>query len=74
MITGMANLKSRDPPESVKEWPLIGEKAFELWSQIGIGADILIQKYPEQIKTIAGYAVSLLLLLVRGCSYLRLQF
>jgi len=53
-------LKIPDPPESVKNWPIVGRKAYQLWSQMSTGADILIQKYPEQVKTIAGYGVSLL--------------
>jgi predicted PurR-regulated permease PerM len=53
-------IKIPPPPESVKQWPLIGGKAFQLWSQMETGTDIFIQKYPEQVKSVASYAIELL--------------
>src|SRR4051812_25952738 len=34
------------PPESVKQWPVIGGKAFQIWTQLTSGVDTVIQKYP----------------------------
>lgn len=53
-------IKIPPPPVSVKEWPLIGDKAFQIWEQLGTGMDNIIQKYPDEVKTIAGYFLQLL--------------
>ena len=53
-------LKIPLPSESVKSWPVVGNSVYQLWSQMTNGVDILIQKYPEQVKTILSYGVQLL--------------
>jgi predicted PurR-regulated permease PerM len=53
-------LKIPQPPESVKQWPVLGNKVFTFWSQTTTGADSIIQKYPEQIKTLATTGIELL--------------
>jgi len=48
------------PPEKVKDWPLIGNKAYNLWSRASSNLDSLIQENPDQVKSIAGKGISLL--------------
>src|SRR6476620_742455 len=48
------------PNEQVKDWPLIGNKAYNLWSQASSNLDSLIQENPDQVKSIAGKGISLL--------------
>jgi len=43
-------LKVPPPAESVREWPLIGEKTFEIWNQASIDLSDFLQKYPDQVK------------------------
>lgn len=40
------------PSESVREWPLIGEKTYTLWNQASVDLSALLGKYPEQVKTV----------------------
>lgn len=42
-------LKIDPPNESVREWPLIGEKTFTLWQQASVDLSALLDKYPEQV-------------------------
>lgn len=53
-------LKIPSPPESVKQWPVIGKKAFLIWTQLTTGADTIIQKYPEEVRSITSTAIELL--------------
>jgi predicted PurR-regulated permease PerM len=53
-------LKIPPPPQTVKQWPVIGEKAYQFWTQLNTGMDTIIQKYPEEIKTITSYGLQLL--------------
>jgi predicted PurR-regulated permease PerM len=48
------------PPEKVKGWPLIGNKAYSLWTKASSNFESLIQEYPEQAKSIAGKGVAVL--------------
>src|SRR5450432_4514273 len=48
------------PPASVKEWPVIGEKAYEFWQLLTTGVDKIIQKYPEEVKSITSYSLEML--------------
>lgn len=41
------------PPENVKEWPLIGNKAFELWSAANSNLTALITEHTDQVKMIS---------------------
>jgi predicted PurR-regulated permease PerM len=53
-------IKIPSPPASVKEWPVIGGKAYQVWEQLTTGVDTLIQKYPEQIRSLTTYGLGLL--------------
>lgn len=48
------------PTEKVKSWPLIGNKAHNLWSRASSNLDSLIQENPDQVKSIAAKSVGLL--------------
>ena len=41
--------------ESVKSWPLIGEKAYTLWSNASSDLQGFIKNYPEQVKASVGW-------------------
>jgi len=53
-------LKIPSPPESIKSWPLVGEKLHLVWTQLNEGVDVFIQKYPEELKTLGSYSLQLL--------------
>jgi predicted PurR-regulated permease PerM len=53
-------IKIPAPPASVKEWPVIGEKAYEFWQLLTSGVDKIIQKYPEEVKSITSYSLDML--------------
>ena len=40
------------PSDSVKEWPLIGEKTYKAWSQASQDFKAFLEKYPSQLSTI----------------------
>ncbi|MGB0937043.1 MAG: AI-2E family transporter [Colwellia sp.] len=46
-------LKIPQPNESVKEWPLIGQKTFSFWQQASTDLSKLGAQYSEQIKSIS---------------------
>lgn len=48
--TGEVNIAP--PSESVREWPLIGEKAYALWNQASVDLSALLNKHPDQVATI----------------------
>jgi predicted PurR-regulated permease PerM len=48
------------PSEKVKEWPLIGRKAFQAWTQLSRGVENFLQQYPEQVKSAGNYIIDLL--------------
>jgi predicted PurR-regulated permease PerM len=48
------------PPEKVKNWPLIGDKAFSLWTKASSHLESLILEFPDQVKSIAGKGVAVL--------------
>lgn len=37
------------PSESVKEWPLIGERTYAFWQQASVDLTALLGKYPDQL-------------------------
>ena len=49
------NLTISLPNESVKSWPLIGEKAYTLWSNASSDLQGFIKNYPEQVKASVGW-------------------
>jgi predicted PurR-regulated permease PerM len=52
-------LKIPAPNASVKSWPLIGGKAYEIWSKASTGLDSLAQQYPTQVKAVVGTGLGL---------------
>jgi predicted PurR-regulated permease PerM len=40
------------PSESVREWPLVGEKVYGIWQQASVNLSALLQKYPEQVRAV----------------------
>ena len=52
-------IKIPAPPASVKEWPLIGNKAYQFWEQLTSGMDNIVQKYPEEVKSATSYFLQL---------------
>src|SRR4051794_16009943 len=48
------------PTEKVKDWPLIGNKAYNFWSRASSNLDSLIQENPDQVRSVAGKGISLL--------------
>ncbi len=53
-------LKIPPPPASVKGWPLIGGKAFLIWSQLTDGVETFLLKYPEEVRSFSSSLISLL--------------
>jgi len=53
------NIKIPPPSENVKEWPLVGKKAYQAWTQLSKGAENFIQQYPEQLKSAGNYVLDL---------------
>lgn len=48
-------LEIPSPHISVKEWPLIGEKVFELWSSSSNDIETFIKSYPEKVESSLGW-------------------
>ncbi len=48
------------PPDKVKEWPLIGRKTYQVWTQLANGVEGFIQKYPDELKAISNYILDLM--------------
>ena len=48
--TGEVNIAP--PSESVREWPLIGEKTYVFWHQASVDLSALLEKYPNQLSAI----------------------
>ena len=47
------------PSESVAEWPLIGSKTYEIWSDAATNLESVVNKYSEEIKALGHSALSL---------------
>jgi len=60
-ITGFqqGKIKIPSPSEKVKEWPVIGRKIYQVWTQLASGAESFVEKYPEQIKNASSYILEL---------------
>jgi predicted PurR-regulated permease PerM len=41
------------PPDNVKEWPLIGNTVFGLWSSASTNLTLLVTEHTEQVKMVA---------------------
>jgi len=50
IVDGTATVPA--PSESVRSWPLVGEKVYGLWQQASANLVGFAQKYPEQIQQI----------------------
>jgi len=65
-------IKIPPPTEKVKSWPLIGNKAYGLWTSASTNLDSLIQENPEQVKSIASQGVGLLASTSKGILFITL--
>ena len=45
------------PEESVKEWPLIGEKTYSFWASAESNLEATLTRYQEQIKSSVGFVL-----------------
>ncbi len=63
-------VKIAPPAESVREWPLIGERTYAFWHQASVDMSALLDKYPDQLET----AGKKLLVAAKGAGAGILQF
>lgn len=42
------------PDESVAEWPLIGEKVYEIWSGAAVNLEKTLNKFTDELRTLGG--------------------
>ncbi|MEJ2138711.1 MAG: AI-2E family transporter [Gammaproteobacteria bacterium] len=47
------------PSESVAEWPIIGERAYELWQKASADLPAVLEEFTPQIKAFGTWALSL---------------
>jgi predicted PurR-regulated permease PerM len=52
-------LKIPPPAEKVKDWPLVGRKVFQAWTQLSNSVENFVQEYPEQIRSAGNYLLEL---------------
>ena len=45
------------PPASVAEWPVVGEKAYQLWSDAARNLPATVDRYEDQIRAFAGWGL-----------------
>ena len=45
------------PNESVREWPLVGQKIFEAWSTAASNFEAFLEQYASQLKGMASFAI-----------------
>jgi len=48
------------PSPTVKDWPMIGDKAYDAWTKASTGLDDLVKQYPAQVKKVVGMGLGLL--------------
>jgi len=48
------------PNESVKEWPIVGEKIYTAWAEVSTNKSSFVLKHQEQLKTVALKIITLL--------------
>src|SRR3954451_8756488 len=65
-------IKIPPPTEKVKDWPLIGNKTYFLWSRASSNLDSLIEANPGQVKSIAGKGIGLLASTGKGILFITL--
>ena len=39
-------------PENIKDWPVIGEKVYDLWQSASINLEQTLEKYNDQLRDI----------------------
>ncbi|WP_072038964.1 AI-2E family transporter [Flavihumibacter solisilvae] len=54
------NLQVPPPTAKVKEWPLIGNRAYSLWNEASAGVDTMIRHYPAQTKRVATKVIGMI--------------
>ncbi len=59
-------LKVPPPADRVKEWPIIGDKVWELWNLASVNLDSAIQKMSPQLNSIGLWLVEFISSLVGG--------
>lgn len=57
-ILRSGNIKISEPSASVAEWPLIGEKVYEVWSLFATNLGLAIKTFMPQIKELLTYILS----------------
>jgi predicted PurR-regulated permease PerM len=53
-------IKISPPQESVKNWPLVGNKAYALWQQASTDMNTFVEKNPDKVQAVSSRAVDLL--------------
>lgn len=48
------------PTPGVKDWPLVGNKIYDIWSKSSTGVGDLAVQYPQQVKAVLGTGLGLL--------------
>jgi predicted PurR-regulated permease PerM len=51
-------LKIPPPDESVKEWPLLGEKVYPIWQQASVSIEDTLKKYEAETRKVAKTIIS----------------
>lgn len=47
------------PSESVRDWPLIGEKTYDFWQKASVNLSDILKQYPEQLSVIGKKLIAL---------------
>jgi predicted PurR-regulated permease PerM len=53
-------IKINPPGESVKTWPLIGNKTYALWQQASQDLDKLVEQNPDKVKAVSSKMVDMI--------------
>ena len=53
-------IKINPPEESVKSWPLIGNKSYALWQQASTDLNTFIEENPDKVRTVASRIVDMI--------------
>jgi predicted PurR-regulated permease PerM len=46
------------PPESVREWPVIGDRTYNAWALAATNLEGAVQRFSPQLKTLGGWILS----------------
>ncbi|HMP98958.1 MAG TPA: AI-2E family transporter [Cyclobacteriaceae bacterium] len=55
-----------EPNENVRNWPLVGNQAYQIWLESSTSFEALIQKYPTEVKTVLLKSLNLIASSGRG--------